>query len=111
MHNRNNITIKSDILEEEVTEEEYRRIYDTRIGELSKIKDLMNQAKAELKEILTIGESSELKKFTEMLVKAEKLKNKEKTIGDIKKMEIEIKQQEEEIEMFTPVMKKLQSAK
>lgn len=105
---KDNITIHSDVLEEEVTEEEYRKIYNTRSNELYNLKEAMRQAKDELQEILAIKETPQLQEFTEMLVKADKLKNKEKTIENIKKMEKEIKQQELELEQFAPAMKKLQ---
>lgn len=111
---KDNITIHSDVLEEEVTEKEYRKIYDTRVNKLAEIKELISQAKDVLKEISTIEETPELKKFTGMLIKvlpkdvSDRMKNKEKTIENLKKMEIEAKQQEIELEQFTPAMKKLQ---
>lgn len=101
-------TVKSEV-NETMNEDEFRLAYAQKTKQINDIQDALHQAKYQLSTYKDLIETEEIRKIKEMLVTAEKLKEKDSIISQIKEFEKQQVKIMKEIKEFTPMIIKLES--
>ena len=107
VRNGNNFIVKSEV-NETMNEDEFRLAYAQKTKQINDIQDALAQSKYQLSTYKDIIETEEIKKMKEMLVTAEKLKEKDLVIMQIKEFEKNMDKIMKEVREFTPMIIQLE---
>lgn len=96
---------------EELSHDEFINNYNQKMLETQGLVGQLESMKAQLRELSTIKETEELVKLKEMLVTAEKLKERDDLKDKIKKGELKLMLLKSEMEPFHPIALKIKQQK
>jgi hypothetical protein len=100
--------VKSEV-NESMNEDEFRLAYAQKTKQINDIQDALAQFKYQLSTYKGIIETDEIRKIKEMLVTAEKLKDKDNIVAQIKDFEKNLDKVMKEVREFTPMIIKLEN--
>lgn len=100
--------VMSSSAEEVITPQTFMQSYYQHQAELNSMQQQLESLKDQLSEIIVVEPDEELKKFVEMLKKAEKIAKKDEIIRKLKILEKRIASKRDELGELTPTVLQLQ---
>jgi hypothetical protein len=107
IRDKDKFTVKSEV-NETMNEDEFRLAYAQKTKQINDIQDALAQARYQLSTYKGIEETDEVRRIKEMLVTAEKLKEKDNIIAQIKELEKQQQKNMKEVHEFTPMIIQLE---